>query len=85
MGRAQLVGAGSGLDGTVNALAVAGNDLYAGGTFTTAGGKISPYLAKALLDVPVPPVIFSTNSTIGFSNGQFGFSFSGLAGSSVVI
>jgi len=32
-----------------------------------------------------PPVIFSTNSSIGFSNGQFGFSFSGPSGSSVAI
>ena len=33
----------------VNALAVSGSDLYVGGSFTTAGGKVSAYLAKANL------------------------------------
>jgi hypothetical protein len=31
----------------VYALAVLGSDLYAGGPFTIAGGKVSAYLAKA--------------------------------------
>jgi hypothetical protein len=31
----------------VAALAVSGSDLYAGGWFTTAGGKVSAYLAMA--------------------------------------
>jgi hypothetical protein len=35
--------------GTVNVLAVSGSDLYAGGKFTTAGGKVSAYLARAYL------------------------------------
>ena len=33
-------------DGSVNALAVSGTDLYAGGTFTTAGGVPANYIAK---------------------------------------
>ena len=33
----------------VYALAVSGSDLYAGGDFTTAGGKVSAYVAKANL------------------------------------
>ncbi len=33
----------------LNALAVSGSDLYAGGGFTTAGGKVSAYVAKAYL------------------------------------
>ena len=37
----------------VSGLAVAGNDLYAGGHFMTAGGKLSPYLAHAYL-LPLP-------------------------------
>jgi hypothetical protein len=46
---------GSGMNGPgpiliVNALAVTGNDLYAGGLFTTAGGKVSAFAAKAILN-----------------------------------
>jgi RNA polymerase sigma-70 factor (ECF subfamily) len=44
---------GSGLSGdaylAVAALAVSGSDLYAGGAFTTAGGKVSAYVARAYL------------------------------------
>lgn len=37
----------------VSALVVSGNDLYVGGSFTAAGGKVSPFLARAyLLDLP---------------------------------
>ena len=35
------------------ALAVSGSDLYAGGEFTTAGGKVSAYIARAYL-LPLP-------------------------------
>jgi hypothetical protein len=37
---------GSGMSGTVNALAVSGTDLYAGGNFTTAGGVTVNGIAK---------------------------------------
>ena len=37
---------GSGMNGTVYALAVSGTDLYAGGHFTTAGGVPANYIAK---------------------------------------
>ncbi len=36
----------------VDALAVSGSDLYPGGRFTTAGGKVSGYIARAY----VPPL-----------------------------
>ncbi len=41
--------AGSGLNDGVSALVVLGSDLYAGGSFTTAGGKVSAYIARAHL------------------------------------
>jgi hypothetical protein len=34
----------------VYALAVSGSDLYAGGAFTAAGGKVSAYAAKAIVN-----------------------------------
>jgi len=37
---------GSGMNSNVLALAVSGNDLYAGGNFTTAGGSAANYVAK---------------------------------------
>jgi hypothetical protein len=45
---------GGSLSGTyVSALAVSGSDLYVGGNFTTAGGKVSAYVAKAVVNPPV--------------------------------
>src|SRR6185503_6922167 len=49
---------GSGVGGVefippaVRALAVSGNDLYAGGSFTMAGGKASAFLGRAYLERP---------------------------------
>jgi hypothetical protein len=37
----------------VSALAVSGSDLYAGGVFTTAGGKLSAHIARAIVNPPV--------------------------------
>lgn len=37
----------------VGALALVGSDLFAGGSFTTAGGRVSPYIARAYL-LPFP-------------------------------
>jgi hypothetical protein len=41
------------MNSQVTALVVSGTNLYAGGYFTTAGGKVSAYAAKALLPTPV--------------------------------
>jgi hypothetical protein len=43
---ADWVGLGSGMNNEVDALAVSGTDLYAGGQFTTAGGVPANYIAK---------------------------------------
>src|SRR5262245_47910887 len=43
---------GSGLSGGCSALAVSGIELFTGGEFTMAGGKISAYVARALLELP---------------------------------
>src|SRR5262249_37673518 len=44
---------GSGMNNWVYALAASGSDLYAGGQFTTAGGKVSAYVARAIVNPPV--------------------------------
>jgi hypothetical protein len=43
---------GSGVDGFVDDLAIAGNILYVRGQFGIAGGKVSPYVARAYLKLP---------------------------------
>jgi len=58
---------GSGVDGSVYALAVSGTDLYAGGIFTTAGGKVSPYLARAYLPALPALSVLRLGTDIGIS------------------
>ena len=41
---------GSGANSTVRALALSGANLYVGGDFTSAGDKVSPYVARAALN-----------------------------------
>jgi len=63
----------------VYALVVSGCDLYAGGIFTTAGGKVSAYVAKAIAipgdwlhieeDVPGPHT--NTLNYVGVPNAQY--------------
>jgi hypothetical protein len=48
------------MNDAVLALAVSGSDLYAGGIFATAGGKVSTYIARAyLLTLPALSVLRS--------------------------
>ena len=78
---------GSGMGGgiyvaDVFALAVSGSDLYAGGNFTTAGGKVSAYIARAYLPaLPTLSVLRSSENvtvswptvdTAGFALEQAG-------------
>jgi hypothetical protein len=50
---------GSGVNSNVYALAMSGSDLYAGGGFTTAGGKVSFYIARAYLERPTLSILRS--------------------------
>jgi hypothetical protein len=71
---------GSGMGGdylmppSVSALAVSGSDLYAGGSFKIAGGKVSDYLARAIVN---PPVL----AIEGDGDGGCFIRFSGVPGS----
>jgi hypothetical protein len=51
----------------VIALAASGNDLYAGGGFTTAGGKVSGYVARAILRLPSLTLRQTNSSTVAVS------------------
>src|SRR6185503_19307382 len=62
---------GSGMNGDVRALAVSGSDLYAGGQFTTAGSKVSAYIAKAYLVAPPGGVADSILASDGTANLRF--------------
>jgi hypothetical protein len=69
---------GSGMDYSVYALAGAGSGLYAGGVFSTAGGKPSAYIAKWA------PLAFRTES-VAVSNGMFHALVTGPDSNSVVV
>jgi len=61
------------MNGVVDALAVSGRDLYAGGYFGTAGGKVSPYIARAnLLTLPTVPT-----ATLVFLQSEYHFEVAG--------
>jgi hypothetical protein len=63
------------MNAPVNSLAVSGSHLYAGGSFTTAGGKVSPYLAKARIGSSAESITASGSSaTIQFS-GVVGYEY----------
>ena len=61
---------GSGLNSTATALVCSGTNLYVGGTFTTAGDKVSAYVARAV----IPPASGRfRDSTV--TNGAFACTF----------
>ena len=53
---------------------MSGSDLYAGGSFTTAGGKVSPCVARAVVN---PPVLAIESD----GGGGYFIRFSGVPGS----
>ncbi len=57
----------------LSALAVSGSDLYAGGAFTTAGGKVSAYVAKAV----VYPLVLTLEPD---GSGGYSIRFGGVPG-----
>lgn len=68
----------------VYALSLSPRGLFAGGTFTMAGGKVSGYVAEAIIDQP-PFFILTGNGSLGYRNGQFSFTLTGPDGSNAVI
>jgi hypothetical protein len=56
---------GSGVGGGVNALAVSGQGIFAGGDFITAGGKISAGAARVFIS-GVPPLEYANGRATGF-------------------
>ncbi len=48
-------------------MAVSGSDLYAGGAFTTAGGKVSGYIARAYLPTLPTLSMVQSGSTVTVS------------------
>jgi hypothetical protein len=72
---------GSGLDGPVAELAVAGSTLYVGGSFYIAGGKVSAFMAQAIEAIPFSGrlAILNYSPTTGlrilFSDGHPGNSY----------
>lgn len=75
---------GTGMNSSVNSLAILGNNLYVGGAFTTAGGKVSAYMARAILQVP-PISIITSDGSFGLTNGTFGFGVSAAEGLNLII
>ena len=66
---------GSASSGSVWSLAVLGSDLYVGGAFTSAGGKVSYSLAKARIGSSVMSVV-ATNSTASIQlSGVTGYQY----------
>ncbi len=66
---------GSGMNNSVVALAASGTDLYAGGFFATAGGKVSAYVAKARIGSIAKSLVTTESSpTIKFS-GVTGYEY----------
>ena len=68
---------GSGLNGQVRALALSpSGKLYVAGTFTTAGAKVSPFLAEAdVTALDVPTLACPTNQTVEFNSAAGSVAF----------
>ncbi len=74
---------GAGVNGTVWALTVTDGDLFAGGSFTKAGGKVSAYVARAELNIGPPGYNQITPQLL--SGGQMRLSYIGLVGNAYAL
>jgi len=72
----------SGVNSSVEVLALAGNDLYVGGAFMTAGGKVSPNVAIAHLSNPLS---YNQIAARLLGSGNIELSFLGVPGSNYVL
>jgi hypothetical protein len=59
------------VQGGVSSLALLGSDLYAGGSFSTAGGKVSANIARAYLVAPPGGIADSITAASGTANIKF--------------
>jgi hypothetical protein len=82
-----VLGSGQGIGRSAYTVAVSGSDLHVGGEFTTAGGKVSAYVARAVLELPPAPVLESATLAGGVFTALFtctpSTTFTGLAATNV--
>src|ERR1043166_785493 len=86
LGSALYFSAGSGGPGSVGALALIGDDLFVGGSFSSAGDKPAVFISRwnDQLNFYPPPQPYLTRQT-RLANGQFQFRLAGTSGESYIL